>query len=506
MKKITLLLFSCLLAIGVFSQEAPTSFENMAALADFIKNDATLSQKKEAYVVEEPIVVTYVGESAYIQYANSDSSAISGLKFDLATGVEYEPKVGDAIIVKGVYTVEKYNSGQLSQVASFKAQEVELVESDRDLIYADINADEGFATPRISNVSSIVHMGGGNMVGDDENGYFLKVTLGANTDSISLVSVGDVDLSAYVGKIVNEQFEGIFTYSNGWVLYVVRMYDPVVYYDNIADLVENIDTLRLCGLNNAVLLSYIHRSTAATFLFVQDATGALYLQGDKNLELSVLPGDSIVNVKGWFDKNKNAPFLWITSSHIRVVDYLKHSDGEICGKEVSLADIVADFKSSKGNSLSEYANKVVILSGLKNKTPLSESASNKKFWMYQGEDSIQFNSYWWEKNGATIYDEIATLVGVVDYNGVTNGTTTLPVLTIMPLDAESVVEYTGEFPVVLDNVVMHDVYTSGRSIFANSEFDIFTITGQNVTNENGFLQKGVYIVKMSDKAVKLVIK
>jgi hypothetical protein len=43
-------------------------------------------------------------------------------------------------------------------------------------------------------------------------------------------------------------------------------------------------------------------------------------------------------------------------------------------------------------------------------------------------------------------------------------------------------------------------------VVADSEFAIFTITGQDVTAMNGRLENGIYIVKTAKSAVKVVVK
>ena len=43
-------------------------------------------------------------------------------------------------------------------------------------------------------------------------------------------------------------------------------------------------------------------------------------------------------------------------------------------------------------------------------------------------------------------------------------------------------------------------------IMADEEIAIFTITGQNVTDMNGNLAKGVYIVKSANATAKVIVK
>jgi hypothetical protein len=55
-------------------------------------------------------------------------------------------------------------------------------------------------------------------------------------------------------------------------------------------------------------------------------------------------------------------------------------------------------------------------------------------------------------------------------------------------------------------VTTENIYTIDGTIVAEGEFQIFTITGQNVTNLNGNLKNGVYIVKSANATTKVVIK
>ncbi len=50
-----------------------------------------------------------------------------------------------------------------------------------------------------------------------------------------------------------------------------------------------------------------------------------------------------------------------------------------------------------------------------------------------------------------------------------------------------------------------DLRTESGRVICTQEFQIFTLTGQNVTEMNGQLN-GVYIVKVGDKAQKVVVK
>ena len=58
----------------------------------------------------------------------------------------------------------------------------------------------------------------------------------------------------------------------------------------------------------------------------------------------------------------------------------------------------------------------------------------------------------------------------------------------------------------VDVTTISNIYTLNRTIIAEGEFEIYTITGQNVTGMNGNLENGVYVVRTANAAVKVVVK
>ena len=58
----------------------------------------------------------------------------------------------------------------------------------------------------------------------------------------------------------------------------------------------------------------------------------------------------------------------------------------------------------------------------------------------------------------------------------------------------------------VDVTTISNIYTLNRTIIAEGEFEIYTITGQNVTGMNDNLENGVYVVRTANAAVKVVVK
>ena len=69
-----------------------------------------------------------------------------------------------------------------------------------------------------------------------------------------------------------------------------------------------------------------------------------------------------------------------------------------------------------------------------------------------------------------------------------------------------IVEENGGTATSVDVTTISNIYTLNRTIVAEGEFEIYTVTGQNVTGMNGSLENGVYVVRTANAAVKVVVK
>lgn len=63
-----------------------------------------------------------------------------------------------------------------------------------------------------------------------------------------------------------------------------------------------------------------------------------------------------------------------------------------------------------------------------------------------------------------------------------------------------------ENPTSVENITINNIFVQNGMIMADEEIAIFTITGQNVTDMNGNLAKGVYVVKSANATAKVVVK
>ena len=58
----------------------------------------------------------------------------------------------------------------------------------------------------------------------------------------------------------------------------------------------------------------------------------------------------------------------------------------------------------------------------------------------------------------------------------------------------------------VENIIADALYVQNGEVVFDGDMQIFTVTGKNVTNMNGRLDKGVYVVKTIDFATKIVVK
>lgn len=66
--------------------------------------------------------------------------------------------------------------------------------------------------------------------------------------------------------------------------------------------------------------------------------------------------------------------------------------------------------------------------------------------------------------------------------------------------------YTVKEGTNIDLVIINNMYTTDGTIVAEGDFQIFTVTGQNVTAMNGNLPHGVYVIKAENSVTKVVVK
>ena len=511
------------------------AFNNMGDLVDFVENEATDEQKMGSYEIKEPVVVTMASMfSFYVQYEAQNMmgrSSWQGLMVQAGRMSMYQSKAGDAIQIKGSYSPAVYDENDVMQRPAYFALETATVVSENNkLNYASIDLSS-YGLKYVSEYyASLGRLSKGGKIAEDDYGYYYVISYvdyvenpETNmydevlvTDSLKLMVAGPVDLSAYVGKDLDKLVAGVIDFdpSEGApVFYVTELQESKLYYNTIAELLAagaQTDYTMSSALRNPVLLTYIsHNQFAGYTIFVQDSTGAIAIKGlgeaDEMGEYTapfpydVVAGDSIKGVEGFTTFGDAAAFMWSGDEYVSNLKLEKVSKGVVEPIDITLAEFNADVALVQDAImmgdfyLSKYANKVVRVKGL---TRTDDPEDEKWPWLVQGEDSIKVSTYYWGR--IAVPYAITSLTGIADYT-IINGQTA----SIQPLNAESVVAGSG---VKVEYVTLADLYTENGLIVVDDEFQIFTITGQNVTDMNGNLPSGVYVVRTATAVGKVVVK
>ena len=512
--------------------EAIYAFNNVGDLVNFVTEEATEEQAMASYEIKESALVTLAGPmSFYIQYeAQSMYGGASWKGLAAQTGrmtmLSFMPKAGDEITLKGSYNAAMYDeeTGDMMSPAFFAVENATLVSENNKLNYTPFDLANGLQYAQ-EYYASLVRLSKGGKIVEDDMGIYYEFDFEAwvegeegyeqviGKDSLVLMVAGPVDLEQYIGKELDMLLAGVIDfepYSQAPIFYVSELQEPRLYYNNIAELIaagSQYDYSMPSALRNPVLLTYIsYNEWAGYTIFVQDSTAAIAIKGVGAMDeegaytfpYDVAVGDSITGIEGFTTLEASA-FMWSGADYNVDLNLTKVAEGTIEPLDITLADFNADVELVQeavmmGDFyLSEYANKVVRVQGL---TRVDDPEDEKWPWLRQGEDSIKVSTYYWGE--IAVPDSIVSLTGIADYT-IINGQTA----SIQPLNAESVV-----VPVI-DNVeyaTLTDLYVENGMIVTEGEFQIFTITGQNVTNMNGRLTSGVYVVRTATAVGKVIIK
>lgn len=209
-------------------------------------------------------------------------------------------------------------------------------------------------------------------------------------------------------------------------------------------------------------------------VYVQDATGALVIYG---ATATYETGDALTGIIGKYDNYNGTPEM------VSPIFPEEVSAGSVEPKSVLLKNVNAALVSYYVKVVGEVVEDV---------TFVTDSASNMTLRDAAGNTIVARNKF---KFAAEFFEEdLIEVTAVVDlFNGE-------PQLGVISYD------WADEFPVAVENVYVNNIYTENGLVVADSEFAIFTITGQDVTAMNGRLENGIYIVKTAKSAVKVVVK
>jgi hypothetical protein len=516
-------------AKGIYSAE-----EGMFAVQEFVAiyafntvsdlnmflwtSDPTDEQKAAAYEIKSSFVVTYVDAmfgKIYAQYEGAHPYGMGTMMYGIeltlagprprAIGESVDPtqlQPGDEIVVTGIYTAAVYNdeTGDLISPESFALTAVNLVSQNNELKATPVSSIDEAKWSCVSGYMSIK----GGAVAEGVTGYTLTDAYGGVLNVMQ--ASAETDLSAYVGKELDKILVGVLTYNamlQDYVLYALELRESKEYYDNIAALIaagpSNGGISR--ALRNPVVVNYIYYNEWAGYtLFVEDATGVLVVkgigvmddEGNYTFPYEVEVGDSILGIDGFIEDGCK---MWTGVDYGIDVNLTYVSEGFVNEIDVTLEALLADQEAwQEGEAYaSPYANRIVKLTNL----TLEETDDDATSYWVQGESKLEFNPKKWVKLGFEMPANVATLTGIADYDGLWNYS-----FTIIP----TVVEAAAGDVTNVEYAEIGNIYTENGLIVAEGEFQIFTVTGQNVTDMNGNLEKGIYVVRTTNATAKVVIK
>lgn len=75
-----------------------------------------------------------------------------------------------------------------------------------------------------------------------------------------------------------------------------------------------------------------------------------------------------------------------------------------------------------------------------------------------------------------------------------------------PVFTKITIEFPASSTTALQSTSVENIYAYQGTVVAPEAARIYSLTGQDVTNQNGLLQNGIYVVRAANKTVKVVVK
>ena len=492
------------------------AFYTFADLQSFFYG-ATEDQKVASYEIVEPFTVTLVNPMGYyyVQYEVNmgRGTAYMGIMVQMGGGfmpldgestTPYVPAVGDQVKLKGVYVPAVYDEDDVQRTnAMFMQESATLVSKNNEIKLFDF-ASYGIDA---SYDGAYGKWTGGNIV-EKDGVYTYELDVYGEILSVVLQRAGNVDLTKYEPYLALCGVLVFDAYSQGFTFLAAEIKDTRLMFDNIAALLATEQTA-----DNSSQMWYLKNSVAVTAvvqekgLFIEDATGALFLdQEDSITTLAV--GDSIIGVGGYYNPRQTqaAPQLTVDLAAVTVLS----SNNTLVPTEVTIAELLEEKNTiyAEGILASTWANRLVTIKNVT--TALDPEDEKGRFgWFIQEGDSLFYSALmlnsapgtneWVTSYGYTFYEKM-NLTGIVDFACLNPNYE----YSFFPRSQADIEKVGGT--VKVENVKFADIYTENGLIVVDGEFQIFTTTGQNVTDMNGNLPAGVYVVRTATSVGKVVVK
>lgn len=390
-------------------------FQNLEYLTNYYEQTKSENALK-AINITKPVTITAVdGANVFVQYQDLDRNYHGDL---LVINGEHSLAVGDKVDAFAV----KYNV----------ASKLPLTDTTFAIIRNDFFAVEATSLGTITNgnsirysmINSIANLSNHNAkaiqlpVGGTitkENDKFIY-TIGGN--SVELKST-IVDLEQYVGQTITEAIKGVVDncntadHSNAFIVNEIKAIDTN--YATIAEWIEAAQNgLTTGSLKNPVNVTLSVYQSYKSYVFIEDETAAICLNFGDFKENPIQTGHVISGVEGDLSiinsaNNIIAPIITMAiadTAKIQIIDSIA-----INPIDVTIAELKADEKAIANGEISQYANKLVRLNGVKK----AKKFYGRTYYLTQGTDTLSFNQSTFNKFWSQIDTLQMTIVGVVDY-------------------------------------------------------------------------------------------
>ena len=417
------------------------AFQNVEYLTNYYEQTKNKNALK-AINITKPVTITAVdGANVFVQYQDLDRN--------------YH---GDLLVINGNHTLAVGDKLNAFTAKYNVATTLSLTDTTSAIIRNDFFSVEATSFGAITNgnsirytvINSIANLSNHNAkavqlpVGGTltkENDKFIY-TIGENT--IELKST-IVDLEQYVGQTIEEAIKGVVdncnTADNANAFFVNEIKAIDTNYSTIAEWIEAAQNgLTTGSLKNPVNVTLSVYQSYKSFVFIEDETAAICLNFGDLKENPIKTGHIISGVEGNLSilsaaNNIIAPTITLSAddtTKIQILDSIT-----VQPTEVTIAELKADEKAIANGEISQYANKLVRLNGVKK----AKKFYGRTYYLTQGTDTLSFNQATFNKFWSQIDTLQMTIVGVVDYKTINSA----QLYSIYPRSVEDVYLVAPEF-------------------------------------------------------------
>lgn len=372
--------------------------------------------------ITKPVIVTAIdGNNVFVQYQDFDKQNHGDL---MIIEGEHSLKIGDQI--EGFTAV--LNPARRDSIFTKTDTIVTMVRN----TYFNVNATTFGSitsgnTVKYEAVSSLDSISGeaakavqlpsnGTIVKEGDK-YLYKV----EEESVEVKS-NTVNLDSYIGNPITEIIRGVVDYYNSAEnTFAVIITEIKALDTNYATIAEWIDAaqsgITTGSLKNPVNVSLSIYKSYKSLVFIQDETGAICLNFGDYKENPIKTGDVITGVEGTLQYLSAAnaiiaPVIEIAKENttIQVID----SNAVVKPLDITIAELNADEKAIAEGNISEYANRLVRLNGVKKGTKWI--GSNPRIYpLIQDEDTLAYSTNTLNDFSSKLETLQMTIVGIIDY-------------------------------------------------------------------------------------------